>query len=76
MADPVELSIWTITENPADFPGQFVARRFIIAKRAYAVTTDYHVADTLDAVRGMLPAHLVRLPRDPSDQALIVESWI
>lgn len=76
MSDPAELSLWAITENPSDFPGKFVARRFIIGAGVYAVTVDHHVADTLEDVRAMLPGHLVRLPRDPDDEPIIVESWI
>lgn len=75
MADPI-LPMWTITENPTDFPGKFVARKWLIEAGAMAVTDEHHVADTLFAVRDLLPPHLVRLPRDPNDDPVIVESWI
>lgn len=70
------LSIWTITENPADFPGKFVARRHEIAAGDHNATADHLVADTLDALRWKLPAGLTRLARSVEDDPVIVESWI
>lgn len=71
-----ELSIWTITANPADFPGKIVARRFLIEGRVVAVTTDTHIAEDLEAVRAMLPLGLINIGRQPEDDPVIVESWI
>lgn len=71
-----ELSMWVITQNPSDFPGKFVAREWLVGAGCQAATLNHHVADTLDGVRAMLPVGLVVLPRDPSDDAVIVESWI
>lgn len=71
-----ELSMWVVTQNPTDFPGKFVAREWLIGAGCQAATLNHHVADTLDHVRSMLPPELCRLPRDPSDDPVIVESWI
>ena len=76
MPDPVELSMWAITKNPTDFPGQFVARRWVIGAGVMAVTVDHLVSDTLEGVRALLPPYLVRLPRDPNDDPAILESWV
>lgn len=71
-----ELPMWVITQNPTDFPGQFVARKWLIDSDVRAVTDEHRVADTLDGVRELLPAHMIRLERDPNDDAVIVECWI
>jgi len=68
-----DLCIWTITENPSDFPGKFVARRHVVGMGA---TCDCHVADSLEGVRALLPAGLIMLPREEGDDPVIVESWI
>lgn len=71
-----DLSMWVVTENPTDFPGQFVAREWLIGSGCRAVTANHHVAATLAEVRDMLPPLLHRLPRDPKDDPVIVECWI
>lgn len=76
MADPNDLSVWTVTENPSDHPGKFVARRHVVGRGEVRPTDDHHIADTLAEVRDMLPAGLYPLPRQPGDDPVIVESWI
>lgn len=71
-----DLSMWVITENPTDFPGQFVARQWLIGRGLTAVTDNHHVADTLEAVRAMLPEGLFHQARNPADVSVIVECWI
>lgn len=71
------LSIWTITANPTDYPGQHVARRHVIMPAAEAgPTDDLRIANNLDQVRAQLPAGLVNLGREPTEDPVIVESWI
>ena len=70
------LGMWAITHNPSDHPGKFVARKWLIGIGTMAATADHHVADTLDAVRDKLPRDLIPIPRHPSDDPVIVESWI
>jgi hypothetical protein len=67
-----ELIIWTIYENPKDFPGWFVARAFKLGKP----TDTMHKAHTLEGVRNLLPPGLVCLPLSFSDEPHIVECWI
>jgi hypothetical protein len=73
---PGVLSLWVITENPSDYPGQFVAREWHIGQNINAPTPRCHVAGTLDEVRAKLPPFLTRLPPDPRDDRVIVETWI
>jgi hypothetical protein len=74
--DSVDLSLYffphfTIFENPADFPGEFVVRLFDMNGR-----TPYMVrADSLSKVREAIPVGLVQSIRDPEDYPHIVETW-
>lgn len=69
------LSIWTVYDRPADYPTKFVARRWL-ATMQLVPTDDVLLDDTLDALRNRLPPGLVQMPRDPSDDPNIVESWL
>lgn len=73
---PGVLSMWVVTENPSDFPGLFVARRWEIARGSSMATADVVHSETLEGVRAQLPAWLTRIARDPRDDAVIVESWL
>lgn len=70
------LPIWCITNSPSDLPGLFVARMHITRSSGSFVTTIAVTAPTLDAVREALPPGLVRIDRDPADEAHIVETWL
>jgi hypothetical protein len=68
------LAIWNVYFNPEDFPGVYVARKFLIKEEA--VPTNVVVtATTLQGVRDQLPWGLILMPRAPSDPAACVESW-
>jgi hypothetical protein len=66
------LQLWVIYENPADFPGRVVARRWLLD----SPTKEYFVGDTVEEVAAMLPRGLFKLPRSPIDDPCIVETWI
>ncbi|KFG91696.1 hypothetical protein BV98_000554 [Sphingobium herbicidovorans NBRC 16415] len=70
------LSMWVIIDNPSDHPGKFVAHRWLIGSGVQAATHQCLVGNTLDDVRAQLPAFRVKLARDPSDDRVIVETWI
>ena len=70
-----ELSLWTVYEHPKDFPGQFIARRWIVGGEGRP-TNDVLVAESLEGVRKQLPDGLVRLPRNTEDPPVVVETWI
>jgi hypothetical protein len=69
------LSIWTVYQRPADFPTKFVARRWL-ASEALVETDDVLLDDTLDALRNRLPPGLFQMPRAPSDDPSIIETWL
>ncbi|SHH59345.1 hypothetical protein [Ferrimonas marina] len=78
------LPIWTLYQSPKDYPGQYVARRFEVTPVGGPRLTDEVYANKdVAAVRdwvqqegrrfGVVP---VKLERDPSDDPVVLESWI
>lgn len=66
-----KLSIWVVYNSPADFPGRFVARKWLND----VATSELVQAESLEALRELLPPGLYCLPRAQEDDAVIVESW-
>lgn len=66
------LEIWTVYEHPSDWPqGTFVARKWLLDQRTEQCVT----GRSLEEVRGKLPPGLYRMPRSPTDDPVIVETW-
>jgi hypothetical protein len=73
------LAIWTISNSPADCPGQYVARKFLIDANAEepVVTPEVIVSGSLESIRDkMQRMHLSCITRDERDEPHIVESWL
>lgn len=72
------LVIWTVYENPTDFPGEFVARPHFVGRGGGKPVAAPHAirAKTLAELRAKLPPGLILFPRDKSDPPQIVESWM
>lgn len=68
------LAIWNVYFNPKDYPGLYVARKFLI-KEVDVPTLEVLTAPTLQELRDQLPWGLVPWPRHPSDPSICVESW-
>lgn len=74
------LHIWTIYNKPADFPGKYVARRFEFDQP----TSDYFVSEQLEKVREYVKRSIeitgqgspFLAQRHPSDDPVILESWL
>jgi len=61
-----------IYRNTLDYPGYFVSRLWNINK-----PTQYmNLAESLDTICSNIPAHMVRLNRQPNDDPCIIEKWI
>lgn len=75
-----ELRIWTIYDHPLDWPEFYVAREFAIGMRddrEPEPTDNLMMARNLDELRATMRFHgLTVIPRDESDDAGIVESWL
>lgn len=69
------LSIWTICQNPSDYPNKFTARESLIGIGTITLTDNLIVKDTLDEIRQHMHG-LTRIPRNPNDDSVIVEVWI
>jgi len=70
---PETLNIWTVYERPKDLGVAFAARRFEMDKP----TGEVIVADSLDLIRKALAEKgLVQLGRHPTDDPVIVETWL
>ncbi len=74
MSEP--LSIWVVYDHPADYPEGYLARRWRVTDDTCQATDESVTGTRLETVRARLPAHLVRLARDPEDDPVIVETWI
>lgn len=70
--DNSELVIWTVYDGPTDFPGEFVARKWLLD----GATNELRKAKTLEGLRAQLPKGLARLPRAALDDPKIVETWM
>jgi hypothetical protein len=72
------LAMWTVYDNPSDYPGKFVARRFDVDARGPKPSTSIIIMDDLDKLRDMLAfdLHLTCLMRSPEDDPKIVETWL
>ncbi len=70
------LRMYVVTRNPTDFPGLYVAREQVIDARGVTPTSWHVVGASLEEVRAQIPPGLFRIARDPSDDAVIVETWL
>jgi hypothetical protein len=76
-SDGGKLAVWVIYRHPSDYPGLFVLRRQWAGPGG--ITHDpapAKVGPTLASVRAAVPPGLVRFLREPSDDPVIVESWL
>ena len=71
----MELIIWTVYDHPLDQPNHWVVRRWRI-ELGSKVPLNSKKFDSLVEARDWIPAGLVRMPRMPSDDPVIVESWM
>lgn len=71
------LRIFVIYDSPRDFPGKYVVREQRADRSGVSVAAaPLAVVDTLGEARRAVPPGLFRIVRDPSDDPVIVESWI
>lgn len=70
-----QLLMFTIYEKPKDHPNGFMVRAWRVESKDPTPLEATRV-DTLEEARQLIPAGMVKIPRDPSDDPVIVESWI
>lgn len=66
------IPLWVIYDHPRDMPEYFVARKWLTDQPTEVVLT----ADSLDALRDLLPHGLNPIPRHANDDPNIVEVWL
>jgi len=74
---PEVVDMWTVYENPADYPGEFVARRWVVFRGRYGPTTDVVRGATLEQLQDKLNC-LGRtwLPRMRDDDPQVLGVWL
>lgn len=66
-----------IYENPLDYPGKYVLRRWVTGKH-YPIPDEKPIIvhEDLAEVRKHVPDGFVKIPRAPDDDRCILETWI
>jgi hypothetical protein len=67
------LNIYAVYRHPSDYPDKYVVRRHVVNQ---GPTEDFHVEDTLEAVRSHIPPYCYRLDRMATDDPKILETWL
>jgi len=73
------LVMWTVYELPKDYPGEYVARKFVITEDFYGPSNESISSRSLRDVRNVLRSlypGLIQLKRPPEDEPHIVEVWL
>ena len=73
------LVMWTVYKHPNDYPGEYVARKFVIAEDSYRCSKESISSRSLREVRNVLRSlypGLIQLNRPPADEPHIVEVWL
>ena len=71
----VELIQWVIYFDPSDYPGKYVARKWIVASGRIAATQVSYMSDSLEDARRHIPDGMFNLGRFANDDPKIVEVW-
>ena len=77
-APGVVLDMFTIYENPSDFPGKFVVRKHAVGHGGVQLVagSPEAVVDTLEEARAVIPGGRVSVGREAGDDPVIVETWV
>ena len=73
------LVMWRVYKHPKDYPGEYVARKFLITEDFYGPTYESISSRSLRDVRNVLRSlyrGLIQLKRLPDDEPHIVEVWL
>ena len=74
---PASLSVWVVYERPTDYPEHYIARRWSVAGGKDVPTGDTIVCERLDCLRNALERRgLLKFPRFPVDDPVILETWL
>lgn len=71
--------MWVVYDHPLDQPDFFVARRWEVGAGVERPTEDAILASSIGELRGLLRDRdpgLYRIPRQPGDDPVIMETWL
>lgn len=72
-----KLKMWTIYDHPADHPDAFVARLWEVDGSGFKAGSIVIWSADLEEMRAAMRSRgLTVLPRNPEDDAVIVETWL
>lgn len=71
-----ELHLWTVYDHPRDYPTHWVVRESVVAGGKLTMAPSPWLAVTLDEARALVPPGLHCMPRQPTDDPVIVEVWL
>lgn len=75
--DGKTLFVWAVYEKPKDYPEKYVARRWAVRGGVIQLVDGEALqADSLEALRALLPRGLYRMPAQTPDDPCIVETWL
>lgn len=70
------LEMWVVTHNTEDFPGLYVVRIHEVGPGYTRPTEQHQTAATLEEIREFVPQGKVKIDRHPTDDPVIVETWL
>jgi hypothetical protein len=73
------LVMWTVYKHPQDYPGEYVARKFVITEDFYGPNNESISSRSLRDVRSVLRSlyrGLIQLQLSPDDEPHVVEIWL
>ena len=74
-AHPLSMIYYIIYKHPSDYPNYYVVRQYGVKdSRTYSLASS--LWNTLEQARKSIPVDAIRIERDPTDDPVIVESWI
>ncbi len=77
LRDADALHIWTLYDNPSDYPGMFVLREWATDARGARPLPGIFVAPKIETLRAQMEGlGLTCLPRSDGDDPCIVECWL
>jgi hypothetical protein len=68
---------YVVYNSPKDFPGKYVVREWTIVRGSDkpVACADARAFETLEEARRGIPGGMVKIPRHPKDDVVIVEVW-
>ncbi len=74
--DERRLEMWVVYENPLDYPGKFVCRRWVVTPEGNTPDGHCWVTSTLEDARSKVPPDCFRIPHQDGEDPCIVETWL